>query len=117
MRLFALTVLGSTITAGWVAAQARDTTTYPGVQDHKMKLTAGTTLHFADTFIVARKPDGKCDWSKTPAKPGKPGTNSVLAEASNARCWGVVWNVTFPPHGMSKLKPDTAIVRAPKPHR
>jgi hypothetical protein len=92
MRLFAVVALSSTIIAGRVAAQNRDSNgkalapETPGVRDRTMTLTPGVIRHFADTFTVSRKADGTCDWSKTPVKPGKPGTSSVLAEASNARC-------------------------------
>lgn len=37
------------------------------VQDHgPTTLPKGTVLNFADTFTVARRPDGECDWRRTP---------------------------------------------------
>ena len=48
-------------------------------------------LNFADTFTVARRSDGNCDWSKTPVRTGKPGSSSYLGEARTTECWRVVY--------------------------
>jgi hypothetical protein len=118
-KTLTLVVTASTLMAGPLAAQNRDANgkalkPAPAEQDRKMTLAPGTTLNFADTFTVARTADGLCDWAKTPLKPGKPGSGSVLAETNNARCWGVVWNLTFPPTGRSQMKVDSAMKRDPE---
>ena len=62
-----------------------------------MTLPKGAVLNFADTFTVARRPDGECDWRKTPSRPGPKGSASTVGEVRVKDCWGVVYNVTFPP--------------------
>ena len=68
-------------------------------------------MNFADTFTVARKPDGTCDWSKTPFRQGKPGTSSYVGEIRVTRCWGVVNNVTYARSVENPLQSDTTVVR------
>jgi hypothetical protein len=80
------------------------------VEDHKVPLPKRAVLNFADTFTVARKADGNCDWSKTPIRTGKRGSSSYLAEVLVVKCWGVVYNVTFPPQDLTGVKADTETV-------
>jgi hypothetical protein len=77
------------------------------IEDHKLPVPKNAVLNFADTFTVVRKADRNCDWSKTPAKQGKPGSSSYLGEVLVAKCWGVVYNITSPPQDQTGMKTDT----------
>ena len=80
------------------------------VQDRQPVPPKNAVLNFADTFTVARKPDGSCDWSKMPLRTGKPGSGSYLAGVLVKNCWGVVYNVTHPPQDTTGMKADTTTV-------
>jgi hypothetical protein len=83
-------------------------------EDYKSPLPVGAVVNFADTFTVARTRDGKCDWSRTPIRTGKPGSSSYLAERLVSKCWGVVRNVTFARTvDQVPLKADTVVFRGP----
>jgi hypothetical protein len=83
------------------------------IEDHKSPVPEYGVLNFADTFTVARRPDGNCDWSKTPVRPGKPGSASYLGEARTTECWGVVYNVTFPLPDTTRMKTSVSIMIGP----
>jgi hypothetical protein len=71
------------------------------VEDHKYPVPPGAVLNFADTFTVARRPDGSCEWGRFPFRNGPPGSSSRLAEARTTTCWGVI-------HNLSGLSPSPA---------
>jgi hypothetical protein len=83
-------------------------------EDHKVTLPKGAIVHFADTFTVARKPNGNCDWSKTPLRAGRPGSGSTVTETRVKDCWGVVTNYTSTVRqDTTGMKADTQVVRGP----
>jgi hypothetical protein len=80
------------------------------VQDHKSPVPSSAVLNFADTFTVARRPNGNCDWGRTPFRQGKKGSSSFLGEARTTKCWGVVYNVTMPPPDTTGMKTSVSIM-------
>lgn len=104
------TVLFSNYTTGG-ATDRPAVVAFPFVEDRKSPVPKGAVLNFADTFTVARRPDGNCDWSKTPVRQGKSGTSSYLAEVRVTRCWGVVHNLTYPRKAEGPVKAETAVFR------
>jgi hypothetical protein len=104
------TVLFSNYTTGR-ATDPPGIVAFAYIEDHKVPVPRGASLNFADTFTVARKPDGTCDWSKTPFRQGKPGTSSYVGEIRVTRCWGVVNNVTYARSVENPLQSDTTVVR------
>lgn len=87
------TVLFSNYTTGSPSAPPY-TQSFAFVEDHKYPIPPGSVLNFADTFTVARRPDGSCDWGELPRRNGPPGSSSGLAVVRTATCWGVVYNLS-----------------------
>jgi hypothetical protein len=83
------------------------------VQDRKLPVPSNGVLNFADTFTVARRPDGNCDWSRTPVRPGPRGSTSYMGEVLTKDCWGVVYNVTFPPRDTTGMRTSTSTSISP----
>jgi hypothetical protein len=83
------------------------------VEDHKYPVPGNGALNFADTFTVARREDGNCDWGKTPVRQGTKGSASLLGEVRTTECWGVVYNVTLPPPDTARMKRSESIVIGP----
>lgn len=100
MKLFSivcLTIAASTKLGAQVSY--RDSAGRPigAGQDHNFPVPPNAILHWADTFTVARGPDGVCLWGTAPWRNGKPGTVFYLAEVRNATCFGVIHNITPAP--------------------
>jgi hypothetical protein len=111
------TIAGACLTAQQPDRQ-RDATGRPlvpatAVEDYTLPVPPRNVLNFADTFTVARRADGTCDWSKVPARPGKRGTSSYLGERHAATCSGVVYNVTDPPRANVGIQSDITVMVAP----
>ena len=104
------TVLFSNYTTGG-AADRPALIAFSYMEDRTSAVPKGAVLNFADTFTVARRPDGTCDWSKTPVRQGKPGSSSYLAEVRVTRCWGVVHNLTYARTIEAPLKADSVVFR------
>lgn len=103
------TVLASNYTTG--TGQERPLVVgFVYVQDHSYPPGKNVVLNFADTFTVARQPDGRCDWRNTPFRPGIPGSSSYVGEVRTKDCWGVVYNVNFPPQDAIATRTSVSIV-------
>ena len=83
------------------------------IEDHKYPIPPGSVLNFADTFTVARRPDGSCDWGRFPVRNGPPGSSSLLGEARTATCWGVTYNISGPGRAPVEMMADTTTLLTP----
>jgi hypothetical protein len=100
------TVVASNYTTG-SSTEPPEVVAFAYVQDFKHPPPGNAVLNFADTFTVARTADGTCDWSRIPNRRGKPGSASYLGEMLATKCWGVVYNVTYPPRPPAHVEADT----------
>lgn len=110
------TVLAYNLTTG-TAKDRPATMVFSFVEDHGPRtLPKGSVLNFADTFTVARKPDGNCAWETTPIRRGPKGSSSTMGEVRVKDCWGVVYNVTLPAELLNPrgVKADTTVLRSPR---
>lgn len=84
--------------------------TFVYFEDRKFPVPKNAVLNFADTFTVAQRPDGSCEWGRAPFRQGPRGSWSTYGEFRSVGCWGVVHNISWlvpPTQDTRGVKADT----------